>query len=52
MFASIPDFMDFYSENDLNKHGLVCLNVLNQIITEFDQVCIYVHVNLNSTNCN
>jgi hypothetical protein len=38
MFASIPNFMDFYTENDLNKHGLVCLNVLNQIITEFDQV--------------
>ncbi|XP_035706917.1 adenylate cyclase type 2 isoform X2 [Folsomia candida] len=45
MFASIPDFMDFYSENDLNKHGLVCLNVLNQIITEFDQA-LFNHVDV------
>lgn len=47
MFASIPNFMDFYSENDFNKHGITCLQVLNEIITEFDAVC-YVSALINN----
>ncbi|CAG7824595.1 unnamed protein product, partial [Allacma fusca] len=37
MFASIPNFMDFYAENDLNDQGIKCLQLLNEIIVEFDQ---------------
>ncbi|XP_076322312.1 adenylate cyclase type 2-like isoform X2 [Tachypleus tridentatus] len=36
MFASIPNYMDFYSENVMNEDGLRCLMVLNEIICDFD----------------
>ena len=38
MFASIPNFMDFYTETDLNDHGIKCLQLLNEIIVDFDNV--------------
>lgn len=38
MFASIPNFMDFYTENDLNDQGIKCLQLLNEIIVDFDNV--------------
>lgn len=38
MFASIPNFKEFYDENDVNKQGLECLRLLNEIICEFDKV--------------
>ena len=41
MFASIPDFWDFYNESDVNKEGIECLRLLNEIIADFDEVqCI------------
>lgn len=38
MFASIPDFKEFYTESDVNKEGLECLRLLNEIIADFDEV--------------
>lgn len=38
MFASIPNYSLFYCENHLNEEGLKCLQLLNEIICEFDQV--------------
>ena len=40
MFASIPDFKEFYTESDVNKEGLECLRLLNEIIADFDEVKI------------
>ncbi|KAF8774534.1 Adenylate cyclase type 2 like protein [Argiope bruennichi] len=36
MFASIPNYMDYYSESLLNDEGRKCLQVLHEIICEFD----------------
>ncbi|XP_044750302.1 adenylyl cyclase 78C [Coccinella septempunctata] len=36
MFASIPNFNDFYSE-DVNK-GVECIRLLNEIIADFDEL--------------
>ncbi|XP_078393746.1 adenylate cyclase type 4-like [Cetorhinus maximus] len=38
MFASIPDFKEFYSESDVNREGLECLRLLNEIIADFDEL--------------
>lgn len=38
MFASVPDFKEFYTECDINKEGLECLRLLNEIIADFDEV--------------
>ncbi|PIO13239.1 hypothetical protein AB205_0034320 [Aquarana catesbeiana] len=39
IFASIPDFKEFYTESDENHEGLECLRLLNEIIADFDEVC-------------
>ena len=36
LFASIPNFTDFYSE-DVNE-GVECIRLLNEIIVDFDQI--------------
>ncbi|XP_046910110.2 adenylate cyclase type 2-like [Dermatophagoides farinae] len=36
MFASIPNYSEFYSENEINQHGKNCLKLLNEIICDFD----------------
>lgn len=36
MFASIPNFQDFYSEDIEN--GKACIRVLNEIICDFDSL--------------
>ncbi|ESO96914.1 hypothetical protein LOTGIDRAFT_115371, partial [Lottia gigantea] len=36
MFASIPNFKDFYQQNTANKEGLECIRVLNEIISDID----------------
>uniref|UniRef100_A0A1B6EMX3 adenylate cyclase n=1 Tax=Cuerna arida TaxID=1464854 RepID=A0A1B6EMX3_9HEMI len=36
MFASIPNFTEFYSE-DINK-GIECIRLLNEIIVDFDEL--------------
>lgn len=38
MFASVPDFKEFYTECDINKEGLECLRLLNEIVADFDEV--------------
>ncbi|XP_015264841.1 PREDICTED: adenylate cyclase type 2 [Gekko japonicus] len=38
LFASIPDFKEFYTESDVNKEGLECLRLLNEIIADFDDL--------------
>ena len=48
MFASIPNYKEFYDENDVNKQGLECLRLLNEIICDFDKVCGYVNIYLLS----
>ena len=40
MFASIPNFKEFYQQNSANKNGLECIRVLNEIIADFDLVRI------------
>lgn len=40
MFASIPNYKEFYDETDVNKQGLECLRLLNEIICDFDKVVI------------
>lgn len=41
MFASIPNYHEFYDETDVNKQGLECLRLLNEIICDFDKVGNY-----------
>lgn len=38
IFASIPNFASFYSEDQINKGGIECMRVLNEIISDFDDV--------------
>ncbi|CAM1298160.1 ADCY7 (predicted) [Pycnogonum litorale] len=38
MFASIPNYKEFYDETDVNKQGLECLRLLNEIICDFDKL--------------
>ena len=42
MFASIPNFAEFYSESEINNQGLECLRLLNEIINDFDDVSVYI----------
>lgn len=54
MFASIPNYKEFYDENDVNKQGLECLRLLNEIICDFDKVSkllfhdfFYIYMKIN-----
>ncbi|KAK7910491.1 hypothetical protein WMY93_015175 [Mugilogobius chulae] len=38
LFASVPQFKEFYSESSINKEGLECLRFLNEIISDFDEL--------------
>uniref|UniRef100_UPI00358E9D4B adenylate cyclase type 8-like n=1 Tax=Myxine glutinosa TaxID=7769 RepID=UPI00358E9D4B len=38
MFASIPEFADFYSQTEMNNQGIECLRLLNEIIADFDEL--------------
>ncbi|XP_012289111.1 adenylate cyclase type 3 [Orussus abietinus] len=38
LFASIPNFADFYSEESINNQGLECLRFLNEVISDFDAI--------------
>ena len=40
MFVSIPNYIEFYDETDVNKQGLECLRLLNEIICDYDKVSI------------
>lgn len=41
MFASIPNFSDFYTEESINNGGIECLRFLNEIISDFDSVSCF-----------
>lgn len=51
MFASIPDFKEFYTESDVNKEGLECLRLLNEIIADFDDVSSISDKNMSKELC-
>lgn len=36
LFASVPNFTEFYTEESVNNQGLECLRFLNEIISDFD----------------
>lgn len=38
MFASLPNYSETYAENEMNGQGLKCLQILNEIIHDFDKV--------------
>ncbi|KAK4321369.1 hypothetical protein Pmani_007815 [Petrolisthes manimaculis] len=38
MFASIPNFHEFYMEVAVNNQGTECLRLLNEIIADFDEL--------------
>ncbi|XP_050393868.1 adenylate cyclase type 3 [Patella vulgata] len=38
MFASCPNFHDFYNESSINNNGLECLRFLNEIISDYDEL--------------
>ncbi|XP_032668643.1 adenylate cyclase type 3 [Odontomachus brunneus] len=38
LFASIPNFADFYTEETINNQGLECLRFLNEVISDFDAI--------------
>uniref|UniRef100_A0A7N6B652 adenylate cyclase n=1 Tax=Anabas testudineus TaxID=64144 RepID=A0A7N6B652_ANATE len=38
MFASVPQFKEFYTESSENRDGLECLRFLNEIIADFDEL--------------
>lgn len=38
MFASIANYAETYAENEMNGQGLKCLQILNEIIHDFDKV--------------
>lgn len=38
LFASMPNFSDFYSEESVNNQGLECLRFLNEVISDFDAI--------------
>src|SRR5947209_912671 len=42
MFASIPNFHEFYMELDGNNQGVECLRLLNEIIADFDEVISFL----------
>ena len=41
LFASIPNFMDYFTQQDSTEGGLHCLEFLNHIISGFDAVRYY-----------
>lgn len=38
LFASIPNFTEFYVEQEGNNEGVECLRLLNEIIADFDEI--------------
>lgn len=49
MFASIPDFTDYYEKKELIHQDVECLRLLNEIIADFDEVRGFV---LRNPLCN
>ncbi|XP_072042012.1 adenylate cyclase type 8-like [Amphiura filiformis] len=40
MFASIPNYANFYTQSKMNKEGIECLRLLNEIIADFDELLV------------
>lgn len=38
LFASMPNFADFYTEESVNNQGLECLRFLNEVISDYDSL--------------
>ncbi|OXA59186.1 Adenylate cyclase type 6 [Folsomia candida] len=38
LFASIPNFWEFYVELEANNEGVECLRLLNEIMSDFDEI--------------
>ncbi|XP_023219858.1 adenylate cyclase type 3-like [Centruroides sculpturatus] len=36
LFAAMPNFSDFYTEETVNNQGLECLRFLNEVISDYD----------------
>lgn len=41
MFASIANYAENYTENSMNDQGLKCLQILNEIIHDFDKASLF-----------
>lgn len=40
IFCSVTNFHEFYTEMDGSNQGVECLRLLNEIIADFDEVCV------------
>lgn len=40
LFATVPNFSEFYVELDGNSDGMECLRLLNEIIADFDEILV------------
>ena len=38
MFAACPNFNDFYTEDTVNNNGLECIRLLNEILSDYDDL--------------
>ncbi|GAV05700.1 hypothetical protein RvY_15792 [Ramazzottius varieornatus] len=38
MFASMPDFAEFYNEESVANQGIECLRFLNEVISDYDEL--------------
>ena len=38
LFASMPNFADFYTEETVNNQGLECIRFLNEVISDYDRL--------------
>lgn len=38
MFASCPNFNDFYNEDAVNNNGLECIRFMNEILSDYDDL--------------
>ena len=47
IFASIPNFDEFYSEDQINDGGKECIRFLNEIINDFDEVRVVYNSRCN-----
>lgn len=43
MFASIPNYLDFFTEEEIHQGGVNCLKILNEIISSYDKVRMNVY---------
>ena len=48
MFSSMTNFSEFYVELEANNEGVECLRLLNEIIADFDEALIKIHLQLGA----